>query len=220
MSEQRERVFNAPAAVVALVAILVAAFLAQAHFGVQAMADVWGFAPSDLSRGRYVTLLTAMLLHGGWLHLLGNCVFALAFATPVARRLGEDGRGVLAFFGLYLLCGLIGNLGYWAVNPGGAVPEIGASGAIAGMMGAASRLIGQPPGELAPYRSRTVIAMAASWVVANVVFGLIFIGWAPGSGGAPIAWQVHLAGYAAGLLLFGPLLSVMGRRQIDHGIEN
>ncbi len=220
MAEQRERVFNAPGAVIGLIVMLIVGFLVQGHFGAQSMADAWGFAPVDLSSGRSVTLLTAMLLHGGWQHLLGNCAFALAFATPVARRLGDDGRGALAFFGFFIICGLIGNLGYWAVDPSGAVPEIGASGAIAGMMGAASRLIGQSNGDLSPFLSRTVIAMAASWLLINVVFGLVFIGWLPGSGGAPIAWQVHVAGYAAGLLLFAPLLSLIGRRRFDHGIEN
>ena len=220
MTEKRERAINAPWSVLALIGALVVAFLIQARFGVQAVADSWGFAPVDLAQGRPITLFTSMFLHGGWLHLASNGVFALAFATPVARRLGEDARGVGAFFVFYLLCGIVGSLGYWAVDPGGSVPVIGASGAVAGMMGAASRLIGQSAGQLAPFRSRMVISMAVSWVLVNVIFGLIFIGWAPGSGGAPIAWQVHLAGYAAGLLLFAPTLSLIGRRTVDHGIEN
>jgi len=220
MTEQRERVFNAPAAVVALIGLLIVAFLVQSYVGVDRMVADWGFAPHDLADGRYATLFTAIILHGGWLHLAANGAFALAFATPVARRLGEDARGVLAFFGFFLVCGVIGGLGYWAGDPGGVAPEIGASGAVAGMMGAASRLLGQPHGELAPFRSRSVIGMAVGWVIANVIFGLVFVGLAPGSGGAPIAWQTHLAGYAAGLVLFAPLLSLIGRRHVDHGIEN
>jgi membrane associated rhomboid family serine protease len=220
MSEQRERVFNAPAPVVALIGVLIAAFLVESYAGVDRMVTAWGFAPHDLAEGRYATLFTAIILHGSWLHLAGNGAFALAFATPVARRLGEDARGALAFFGFFLVCGVVGGLGYWAFDPSGNVPEIGASGAVAGMMGAASRLLGQPPGELAPFRSRTVIVMAASWVAVNLIFGLVFIGLTPGAGGAPIAWQTHLAGYAVGLVLFGPLLSLIGRRIADHGIEN
>ena len=224
MSEPRERAINIPWSVQALIVILIGIFGIGALLGVDPNATPWGVSPQDLADGRFVNLLTAMFVHGSWMHVLGNCVFAAAFATPVARRFGEDGRGAGAFIVFYLLCGVIGNLGYAALNIGSPNPVLGASGAIAGMMGAASRMIGRPDGDLAPFRSQYVIGMAVSWLVINVLFGAVFVGMMPGAGGALIAWQVHLVGYAAGLLLFAPALSVIGRRQAavqpDHGIEN
>ena len=52
------------------------------------------------------------------------------------------------------------------------------------------------------------------------LIALLLVGWMPGAGGAPIAWQVHLVGYAAGLFLISPALSLIGRARVDHGIEN
>jgi membrane associated rhomboid family serine protease len=120
---------------------------------------------------------------------------------------------------VFLACGILGNLGYALLNFGSEMPAVGASGAVAGMMGAASRLMGRP-GDLAPFRSRIVIGMALTWLLVNLVYGLVLVGWMPGSGGAPIAWQVHLAGYAAGLFLLSPALALIGRLKLDHGIEN
>jgi len=223
MTEQRVRAINAPWPVLALIAVLIGAFAAQSFVGAGRVADSLGFAPRDLLDGRVDTLVLSIFLHGGWAHVLTNAAFALAFATPVSWRMGEDAKGAIAFFVFFLACGLLGNLGYALISYGGDVPAVGASGAVAGMMGAASRLMGRQgglPGDLAPFRSRIVIGMAASWLVVNLIFGLILVGWAPGTGGAPIAWQVHLAGYAAGLFLISPALALIGRLKLDHGIEN
>ena len=219
MSEQRVRAINAPWPVLALIAVLIGAFVVQSFLGVQPIARNLGFEPDDLLDGRVDTLILSIFLHGGWAHLATNAAFALAFATPVSLRMGEDARGAVAFFVFFLACGILGNVGYSLLSFGSGGPAVGASGAVAGMMGAASRLMGRP-GDLAPFRSRLVIGMALSWLVVNLVFGIALVGWAPGSGGAPIAWQIHLAGYAAGLFLISPALALLGRLQPDHGIEN
>jgi membrane associated rhomboid family serine protease len=75
-------------------------------------------------------------------------------------------------------------------------------------MGAASRLI-ERRGEIAPFTNRTVIGMAGAWVLVNLVIGWVGLGGV--SSGAPIAWEAHLFGYAAGLVLIGPLTTVMRR---------
>jgi membrane associated rhomboid family serine protease len=221
MTEQRVRAINAPWPVLALIAVLIGAFAVQWLVGVDKVADALGFAPRDLADGQVDTLVLSIFLHGGWAHVLSNSAFALAFATPVAWRMGEDARGAAAFFIFFLACGILGNLGYALFSFGHENPVVGASGAVAGMMGAASRLMGPGrPGALAPFRSRIVIGMALAWVLVNLVFGVILVGWAPGAGGAPIAWQVHLVGYAAGLFLISPALALIGRLKLDHGIEN
>lgn len=220
MGEQRERAINAPGAVILLLSILVGGFVLQSMVGVDQVASAWGFAPRDLDAGRYVTLVTALFIHGSWPHVLMNAAFALAFATPVARRLGEGLWPVAVFAAFYLICGVVGNLGYAVFNPHSAQAVVGASGAVAGMMGAASRLIGRSDDRLAPYAAPAVVGMAAAWIGINLLFGLIAPGWAPGSGGAPIAWQAHLAGYAAGLVLFAPLLRLAGVSAADRSLGN
>ena len=210
----REPVFNIPWPVMSLLGVLLAAFAVQTQFGVEAMNQSFGFRPIDLAEGRYATVVTSLFLHGGWPHVLMNSGFLIAFGTPVSRRFGVDPRGVIAFFGFYLVCGVIANAGYAALNPGSAVPVIGASGAVAGLMGAGSRLLGREGRELGSFRSQSVVGLAVSWILINLLFGVFLQGWAPGSGGMPIAWQVHLIGYVVGLFLLSPGLRLVGRRSI------
>lgn len=206
----RERMFNIPWPVTALAAVLIGAFLIQTGLGADAAAMRFGFHPADLARGRYETLLLSLFLHGGWAHVLMNTAFLIALGAPVARRMGEDATGAAGFFGLYLVCGLLANLAYAGLNPGDENPVVGASGAIAGLMGAASRLMTPGP-DLAAFRSPPVVGLATAWLLINLLFGVVLKGWSPGSGGAPIAWQVHLVGFAVGLLLLSPALRLMRR---------
>jgi len=209
VNPQRERLINAPWPAVALVAILFACFLLESAAGVDATAARLGFAPRDLAMGVWQPLVTSIFLHGGWVHLLSNSAFALAFATPVARRMGLDASGGVVFFIFFLVCGVLANLGFAALDPRDTAPLVGASGAIAGLMGAASRLL-IPGQRLAPFGSAPVVGMGASWVGINLV--IAFLPWAtPGAGHAIVAWQAHLAGYAAGLLLISPALRLLGR---------
>ena len=209
MDQQRERLINAPWPAITLVAILFVCFLLESAFGVDAVAARLGFAPQDLAHGTWQPLVTSLFLHGGWLHLLSNSAFALAFATPVVRRMGLDASGAVIFFIFFLACGVLSNLGFAALDPRDTAPLVGASGAIAGLMGATSRLL-VPGRRLAPFASAPVIGMAASWISVNLV--IAFLPWAaPGAGHAIVAWQAHLAGYAAGLLLIAPALRLLGR---------
>jgi len=176
----------------------------------------YAFEPAQLSAGRYGGLVTALFMHGSWAHVLFNAVFCVAFGAPVAKLFGMDAKGVLAFFGFFLVCGVIGNLGYALVHLGDAAPVVGASGAISGFMGAASRLLDRRTAEgatggLAPFNSRTVVAMAAAWVVINVIVGVLGVDIGFGAAGQPVAWEAHLFGYAAGLLLIGPAWRMLGR---------
>lgn len=163
--------------------------------------DRFGLIAPDLGHGRWFTLITSLFIHGGWAHAGMNAAGALAFGAPVARILGKHGRWSLSYFGFFLTCGLLSGLGYALFNLHSPAAVIGASGAVSGLFGGASRLIEHRPG-LSPFASRTVAAFGAAWVVINLVFGLI--GFAPGLGAVQIAWQAHLIGYLAGLLLIGP----------------
>jgi membrane associated rhomboid family serine protease len=209
VSEQRERLINAPWQAVTLVAILVGCFLLQAALGVDAMADRFGFAPRDLQLGVWQPLVTSIFLHGGWLHLLANSAFGLAFATPVARRMGADPAGGVVFFLFFLVCGVLANLGFAVVDPHDRAPLVGASGALAGLMGATARLM-TPGRRLAGFTSPSVVGMTASWLGVNLLIAFVPLA-TPGAGHVIVAWQAHLAGYFAGLLLIGPTLRLLGQ---------
>jgi membrane associated rhomboid family serine protease len=205
---RREPVFKSPWPVVALIGFILAAFLAQSWLGLDAAANAWGFSPAALDRGRWPTLITAIFLHGGWAHVLVNSAFILAFGSPVAARMGTGAAGAMAFFGFFLVCGILGNLTFAAFHPHAVSLLVGASGAGSGLMAAASRLL-TPDRGLARFFSQPVIVMALAFLVANLIIALV--GWAPGAGDAQVAWEAHLGGYAGGLVLFAPVLALLRR---------
>lgn len=200
----RERLFNAPWPPVLLALIILGGHLAQQFLPADPVFSAWGFSPAGLAAGRWETALTALFLHGGWGHALINAVFVIVFGTPVARALGTGTAGVAAFAGLFLVSGVLANLGYAWVNPGETGLLVGASGGAAGLMGASMRLIAGR-GRPGPFGSPIVVGMSLAWLAVNLLMAVLPAGLMPGSEGASIAWEAHLFGYAAGLLLIGPV---------------
>jgi membrane associated rhomboid family serine protease len=126
-----QRSFSTPVVTTALIAVNVAAFLYQFSldpFSANDFVFAHGFVPD---RFELADILTSMFLHGGWLHLLGNMLFLWVFGDNVEDILGH-GR----FLIFYLACGVAAALGQYILNPDSRVPMVGASGAIAGVMGA------------------------------------------------------------------------------------
>lgn len=153
---------------------------------------------------RAIPFVSYMALHNDFTHLAVNCLWLLAFGPIVARRFG--GPLFLAFF---LICGIAAALAHMASNWGSITPVIGASGAISGLMGAGLRLLPTQapwavPGDnhLAPIFSRQIIIFTVIWFAINLAAGLTGFGLAGEQG--LIAWQAHVGGYLAGLLLAGP----------------
>jgi membrane associated rhomboid family serine protease len=160
------------------------------------------------------TLFSYAVLHADVTHLGVNAVWLLAFASPVARRFGA-GRFLL-FFAATVGAGALAHL---LVHAGELVPMIGASAGVSGTMGAAARFVFEPGGPLdvwrrhrdytdrvpaAPLtvalRNPRVVAFLAVWFAVNLLFGL---GSVPFLGeGQSVAWDAHLGGFLAGLLLF------------------
>ena len=208
----REPVFNAPPAAIALVALIVGAYALQTRFPLESVVEAFAFSPQALAHGRWFTLLAALFVHGSWGHALTNAAFALAFATPVARFFGERASGVAVFFIFYLLCGALSSLGYAAVHPAEATPLVGASGAVSGLMGAAARLI-DGRGRVGRIFSSAVIGMGGAWIIVNLLIGALGSGFTPGAGGATVAWEAHLAGFLAGVLLIGPFALLAARQR-------
>ncbi len=203
---QREPVFQAPWPAVILPLALVAGFAAQTWLIPSAAVERLEVGRLALEQGRWETLVTAVFLHGSWGHVLMNAGFILAFGTPVARRMGANLAGAAGFLIFFVVCGVIGNLVFTGLDAHDAV--LGASGAGSGLMAATSRLL-TPGRRLAPFFSPPVLAMAGAFLLGNVIIAAT--GWAPGAGDAQVAWQAHLGGYAAGLVLFAPALALLRR---------
>ena len=194
-----EPAFNAPWPSLVLPVALIAAFFVQAYvLPAEQAARLALSSQAVLREGRLGTLLTHIFLHGGWAHLLMNCGSALAFGPPVARLFGQGGRGATFFLLFFLICGAFGGLGFVAMHMEGSGLVVGASGAISGLWGAASRLLGRD-GRLAPLFGRQVVTQALVFTVLNLLIGV-----AGGFTSLNIAWEAHVAGYLAGLLLIGP----------------
>ncbi|HSM95646.1 MAG TPA: rhomboid family intramembrane serine protease [Rhizomicrobium sp.] len=151
---------------------------------------------------RALPFVTYMFLHAGWMHVIVNTVWLLAFGAVVVRRFGN-----LRFLLFFLACGIAGAALHLALNWASIAPVIGASGAISGLMGAAFRIMGRegdafsPPQPLAPLFSRRILIWSAVWIVINIAAGVTGLGAGPGI--QLIAWEAHLGGFAAGLLLSG-----------------
>ncbi|HEY8950226.1 MAG TPA: rhomboid family intramembrane serine protease [Rhizomicrobium sp.] len=211
--------FRSPAAVTALAALLLA-IQAVLSFVVPGRADEilfdYGFVPARYSPSfpeahhlgagslldRILPFFTYMFLHGGWTHVIVNTVWLLAFGAVTARRFGT-----VRFFAFFLLCGLAGAVLHLVLNWNSVAPVVGASAAISGLMAAAFRLIGREgnafsdPQPLAPLFSQRVMLWSGVWILLNIAVGVTGMGAGPGI--QLIAWEAHLGGFVAGLLLAG-----------------
>lgn len=208
----REPLFRAP-----LVVLLVCAALVGVHaalwFGHVPASEVlapYALTGQAMTERRWIPLFTHIFLHAGWTHVLMNAGFALAFGAAPAQLFGRTLRGALVFLGFFLACGAIAGLGYAAIQPDRDWAVIGASGAVAGLMGATSRML-NPGGRLGPPWGRGFASMTVSWVALNALLGFTGIG-ASLSGGLQIAWQLHIIGYFAGVGLVGLFWGLAGRR--------
>ena len=208
---QREKAFNAPWPALTLTLAIAGLFVWETQTGGP---DVWGAAfgliPADLKQGRWLGALTHMGVHGSWTHAGMNAIGVLAFGAPLARKLGEGAAGALGFLAFFLLCGVFAGLGHALLHLNEPVSLIVASGAVFGLIGAATRLM-TPDGRLQPLFARRTLTVAAAWIGANLIIALI--GYDPASGVRAVAWDAHILGLVAGLVLVGPWLRLFGRKQ-------
>lgn len=203
----RERAFNAPWPLLVIVAAILAVYFLQTRIGAD-WPERFGLRPSDLSEDRFLGLVTYIGVHASWLHAASNAIGALAFGAPLSRRLGESPRGAVLLIGFFLLCGAVSAGAYAAVHAGSSVILVGASGAVFGLTGAALRLM-NPHGALSPLLSRRVLAMAGALIGANLIVAVL--GFDPATGVRGIAWEGHIFGLIAGLVLVGPALRLTSR---------
>ena len=114
-----------------IVVINVVVFIAELMNG-DAFVAKWSVVPADIVAGHHwITILTAMFMHGGWLHIIGNMVFFWAFGPEI-----EDAMNPVRYAVFYLVGGVVAMLAQVAASPSSTIPNLGASGAIAAVMGA------------------------------------------------------------------------------------
>jgi membrane associated rhomboid family serine protease len=202
----------APVVTVAIIAICTFVFLWQVSLGGQGLqATVYslGVIPAVLLNKvdlpaeavlvpAYLTVITSMFLHGGFMHLAGNMLYLWIFGNNV-----EDAMGHMRFVIFYLLCGSAAVAGQVLQNPASEIPMIGASGAISGVLGAylllyphARVLVLVPFGFYMRMMYLPAGWVLGLWFVIQILSSLIT---SPAGGG--VAWFAHIGGFLAGMVL-------------------
>lgn len=153
----------------------------------------YGFVPADPFRHGGLTLLTSFLLHGGWVHLLGNLYFLLVFGDDV-----EDVVGHARFLLLLAAAALVGDFCHLATDPDSTVPSIGASGGISGVI--AFYAFAFPRARIGLFVRFGWIRLSARWAFALWLGVQAFGTWQQLSGFVGVNYLAHLGGAAAGLL--------------------
>jgi membrane associated rhomboid family serine protease len=169
--------------------------------GGDAFIQRWAFVPSRFlanPAGDFATLFTSMFMHAGWLHLLGNMLYLWIFGDNVEDRLGH-----LTYMLFYLLCGLAATFAQLAVSTGSNIPNLGASGAIAGVLGA--YLIMFPRGSvnvlLGRFVTRTSALVAIGFWFLLQIFSSIGTFTASSQNEGGVAYMAHIGGFIAGVIL-------------------
>jgi membrane associated rhomboid family serine protease len=205
-----ERVYSQCAVVISLIVANLLIFLYEVSMDPDAL-NVFimrhGIVPDQFHA---LSILTSMFLHGGWLHVLGNMWFLWIYGRNV-----EDILGSGKFLLFYLLCGIAAGFVHVLFNPYSRVPTVGASGAIAGVMGA--YLIKFPRAHIVTlvpiFIFITTLDIPAAflliyWFAIQFMSGFGSIGYSQISNGG-VAWFAHVGGFLAGMAL----VKVMGTRQ-------
>lgn len=203
-----------PAVTALIVAINILVFLYQAFIlltegeeGLNAMIQAVALVPGLVTEGQsvvlpfYLTFFTAMFVHGGLLHIASNMIYLVVFGDNV-----EDLMGPVLYIFFYLLCGLAASVAQIAADPTSMIPNVGASGAIAGVL--AGYLLLLPTGTvrilffLPPFsRIARIPALffITLWFILQIFGGAMSLGSSSESGG--VAYWAHVGGFLAGLAL-------------------
>jgi len=197
----------------ALIAINVLVYLTYgflSDYQVYEVFDTWALVPAEAMAGIDLhTLFTCMFMHGGWMHLAGNMLFLWVFGDNL-----EDYLGHVGFLVFYLLCGLGASAAQIAVNPYSEIPNVGASGAIAGLMGGYLLLFPKARVDVLfiivvfikvfPLSAWIVLG---GWMALQVVMGMAQ--WGVDGGG--VAYFAHIGGFVAGIVGIGLIWILRGR---------
>jgi membrane associated rhomboid family serine protease len=173
-------------------------------------------ATGDLGIDTFVPLISHMFLHGGWLHVIGNMLYLWIFGDNVEDRLGSA-----QYLVFYLLCGIVAAIGQGLISPS---PMVGASGAIAGVLGA--YLLMYPTARISTLVFLglfiTIIELPAiivigMFIVLQVIEGIAELRLSGHAAAQQVAYFAHIWGFAAGLLLFAFFRRADTARRVRFG---
>jgi membrane associated rhomboid family serine protease len=203
----------------ALIAANVIAFVLELGMGPElaSLITVWGLVPmrvaavfsgTESAAPVLATFLSSMFLHGGWVHLIGNMWYLWIFGDNV-----EDHFGHAGFLAFYLACGAASAALHVFIAPWSPIPTVGASGAIAGVLGAYALLYPRarvltlvPIVFFIQIVSLPALLVLGFWFVVQFFSGTLALGG--GGGGGGVAWWAHIGGFVFGMLV----VLVTGRR--------
>jgi membrane associated rhomboid family serine protease len=174
----------------------------------------WSVVPADIVAGHHwITILTAMFMHGSWSHILGNMVFLWAFGPEI-----EDAMNPVRYSAFYLLGGLVATLAQVAASPNSTIPNLGASGAIAAVMGAF--LVTYPRDRIRSLLLififvRVTIIPAALLIGVWFLTQLLNVGAVANVQTGGVAYMAHIGGFIFGAIT--ARLFVEPRRIAEHG---
>ena len=199
-----------PVVTYGLIVLNVLFFLVELSGG-EAFIEHWSVIPRQLvsnPAGEFPTIFTSMFMHAGWLHLLGNMLYLWIFGDNV-----EDAFGHAKFLVFYILCGIAATFAQVIFTVSSNVPNLGASGAIAGVL--AAYLVLFPRGQVRVMMGRGIIPMPALvvigfWIVLQLISGVGSVSQSAETGG--VAYLAHIGGFVAGLVLTF-VLRATGTRQ-------
>ncbi len=203
LQDESRRPSRPPVVTGSIIALNVLAFILELTGG-DAFVLKWSVVPADIVAGRYlITILTSMFMHASWSHILGNMVFLWAFGPEI-----EDAMNPWRYAAFYLAGEVVAMLAQVAVDPGSTVPNLGASGAIAAVMGAF--LITYPRDQI-----RTVLIIGwlvrVTFIPAALLIGFWFLiqllsfGVVANVQSGGVAYVAHIAGVIFGAATARPL---------------
>jgi membrane associated rhomboid family serine protease len=190
---------STPVVTYGLIALNVVFFLIELSQG-DAFVERWAFVPSRFlahPETQFLTLFTSMFMHAGWVHILGNMLYLWIFGDNVEDRFGSGN-----FLIFYLLCGLGATFTQMAFSANSNVPNLGASGAIAGVLG--SYILMFPRARVSVLMGAYIVPMSAFvviglWFVLQLFSGLATVTSAAQTGG--VAYMAHIGGFITGIVL-------------------
>ncbi len=199
-----------PIVTYALIALYALVFFLELGGG-DAFIEQWAFVPRRFLADpgvEFLTIFSSMFMHAGWVHLSGNMLYLWIFGDNV-----EDRFGHMKFTLFYLLCGTVAMFAQLAVDSGSSVPNLGASGAIAGVL--AAYLLLFPQGKIRVLQGQQVVPVPALiviglWFVLQLFSGLGAVTDVAQAGG--VAYMAHIGGFAAGFILTFLFRGSGGRR--------
>lgn len=196
------------ALIVANVAVFLSYALTLDETGIGYVFYNWGLVPRFISEGVGLPgIVTHMFLHGGWMHLIGNMLFLFIFGDNM-----EDEMGHAGFLAFYLIAGLAAAALQYYAAPMSEIPMVGASGAIAGVMGGYLLLFPKARVDVLFIIVIFIrILPIRAWIVLGIWFCLqIFSGVTTPTDGGGVAYWAHAGGFVAGVLMTLPLWHRLG----------